>query len=82
MHVLKEIDLCQFSKTITHNDHFFLAVLSSLLIHRNILYFQQYAPFKPTYIFSPSSITATIFILFLIIKISTKKEEQTKERLL
>ena len=33
MHTLKEIELCQFSTTITHNKHFFPTVLFSLLIN-------------------------------------------------
>ena len=31
MHTLKELELCQFSTTITHNYHFFHTILSSLI---------------------------------------------------
>ena len=33
MHALKDIKLCQFSTTITHKNHFFTTILSSLLIN-------------------------------------------------
>ena len=37
MHTYKEVQFCRLSTTITHNDHVFLAILSSFLIN-----FQKY----------------------------------------
>jgi len=36
MHIFKEVELCQFPITITHNYHFFLTILSSLLNTQHI----------------------------------------------
>ena len=52
MHMLKEIQICQFSTTITHNDHFFPTLNSSLLI--NFTKLSKYALFWFTCIYPPS----------------------------
>ena len=66
-HTFRVIELCQFLISITHNDYFFLTVISSLLA--NFIKLSKYTLF--------SIICQTIYIIFTNIHIITTEYSKT-----